>query len=135
MYGLKEAGILTFNQLVQKLAPSRYEPMPFTPGLALVPLHDFGMKYFPLYLTPPCISSMPSRKPTMTSLSTGPENRQYCSLTFDWHYDEGYVNISMPSYVTGAFKKFNHPAPLRPQHASHRKRSRNDGSGGCRCSG
>ena len=33
MYGLKEAGILTFNQLIQKLKPAGYEPMPFTPGL------------------------------------------------------------------------------------------------------
>jgi hypothetical protein len=33
MYGLKEAGILAFNQLVQKLKPAGYEPMSFTPGL------------------------------------------------------------------------------------------------------
>jgi hypothetical protein len=36
-----------------------------------------------------------------------------------WHYDEGYVNISIPGYVTRALKKFNHPAPLRPQHVPH----------------
>ena len=33
LYGLKEAGILAFNQLVKKLAPHGNEPMPFTPGL------------------------------------------------------------------------------------------------------
>jgi hypothetical protein len=33
MYGLKEAAIIAFNQLVQKLAPYGYSPMPFTPGL------------------------------------------------------------------------------------------------------
>jgi hypothetical protein len=33
MYGLKEAGIIAFNQLVKKLVPSGYEPMTFNPGL------------------------------------------------------------------------------------------------------
>jgi hypothetical protein len=55
MYGLKEAGVIAFDQLVQKLDPSGYEPMPFTPGLwhnrrkrttfALC-VDDFGVKYF-----------------------------------------------------------------------------------------
>jgi hypothetical protein len=43
----------------------------------------------------------------------------YCGLALDWHYDEGYINISMPGYVTRALQKFDHPAPLRPQHAPH----------------
>jgi hypothetical protein len=55
MYGLKEAGIIAFNQLVKKLAPSGYEPMPFTPGLwrhrtkrttFVLCVDDFGVKYF-----------------------------------------------------------------------------------------
>jgi hypothetical protein len=55
MYGLKEAGIIAFNQLVQKLAPYGYEPMPFTPGLwrhrtkrttFVLWVDDFGVKYF-----------------------------------------------------------------------------------------
>jgi hypothetical protein len=33
MYGLKEAGILAFEQLVTNLAPHGYKPAPFTPGL------------------------------------------------------------------------------------------------------
>jgi hypothetical protein len=55
MYGLKEAGIIAFNQLVKRLAPSGYEPMPFTPGLwrhrtkrttFVLCVDDFGVKYF-----------------------------------------------------------------------------------------
>ena len=33
MYGLKEAGVVAFDQLVQKLKRFGYEPMPQTPGL------------------------------------------------------------------------------------------------------
>jgi hypothetical protein len=55
MYGLKEAGIIAFNQLVKKLDPHGYEPMPFTPGLwkhrtkrttFVLCVDDFGIKYF-----------------------------------------------------------------------------------------
>jgi hypothetical protein len=55
MHGLKEAGIIAFNQLIKKLAPSGYEPMPFTPGLwwhrtkrttFVLCVEDFGVKYF-----------------------------------------------------------------------------------------
>ena len=33
MYGLKEAGIIAFKQLVHKLEPFGYHPMAHTPGL------------------------------------------------------------------------------------------------------
>ena len=33
MYGLKEAGVIVFDQLVQKLKRFGYKPMPQTPGL------------------------------------------------------------------------------------------------------
>jgi hypothetical protein len=35
----------------------------------------------------------------------------------DWHYADGYVDISMPGYVTRALSKFQHQAPKRSQHA------------------
>jgi hypothetical protein len=53
MYGLKEAAIVTFNQLVTKLAPAGYKPAPFTPGLwrhhtkkttFVLCVDDFGVK-------------------------------------------------------------------------------------------
>jgi hypothetical protein len=43
----------------------------------------------------------------------------YCGLTLDWHYADGYVDISMPGYVTRALSKFQHPAPKWSQHAPH----------------
>lgn len=55
MYGLKEAGIIAFQRLVQHLAPCGYSPMRYTPGLwkhdtlpttVTLSVDDFGMKYF-----------------------------------------------------------------------------------------
>jgi len=123
MYGLKEASILAFNQLVQKLKPAGYEPMPFTPGLwrhrtkrttfALC-VDNFGVKYFSTADATHLIDTVKAHY-DLTVDWTG----KYCGLALDWHYDKGYVDISMPGCVTRALKKFNHPAPLRPQHAPH----------------
>jgi hypothetical protein len=45
------------------------------------------------------------------------DGKLYCGLALDWHYDKGFVDISMPGYVARALKKFDHPTPSRPQHA------------------
>jgi hypothetical protein len=122
MYSLKEAGILAFNQLVQKLKPAGYEPMPFTPGLwrhrtkyttfALC-VDDFGVKYFSTADTTHLIDAVKAHN----GLTINWTGKLYCGLALDWHYNEGYANISMPGYyVTRAL---NHLTPLRPQHAPH----------------
>jgi hypothetical protein len=125
MYGLKEAGIIAFNQLVTKLAPHGYEPMPFTPGLwrhctkrttFVLCVDDFGVKYYSKADAMHLIDALQSDY-NITIDWTG---ALYCGLTLDWHYSEGYVDVSMPGYVYRALAKFNHPPPLRKQHAPHR---------------
>ena len=55
MYGKKEAGVITFAQLVRKLKHFGYKPMPQTPGLwrhtsrktaLTLCVDDFGIQYF-----------------------------------------------------------------------------------------
>ena len=55
MYGLKEAGVIVFYQLFQKLKLFSYEPMPQTPVLWIhtsrkttftLCIDDFGIQYF-----------------------------------------------------------------------------------------
>ena len=55
MYGLKEAGVIAFDQLIQKLKRFGYEPMPQTPGIwkhtsrrttFTLCVDDFGIQYF-----------------------------------------------------------------------------------------
>jgi hypothetical protein len=125
MYGLKEAAIIAFDQLVQKLAPAGYKPLPFTRGLwrhttkpttFVLCVDDFGVKYF----------SKPGAQPLIGAITAHYEltidwsGALYCGLTLDWHYDNGYVDISMPDYVDRALKKFNYPPPSQKQHAPHK---------------
>jgi hypothetical protein len=125
MYGLKEAGILAFNQLVKKLAPHGYEPMPFTPGLwrhrtkrttFVLCVDDFGVKYFSKDDAQHLIDALEADY----QLTTDWTGSLYCGLTLDWHYDKGYVDVSMPGYVPRALKRFAHPIPRRAQHAPHK---------------
>jgi hypothetical protein len=99
--------------------------MPFTPGLwghctkpttFVLCVDDFGVKYFSTADAHHLISVITSNY----ELTTDWPGSLYCGLTLDWHYDKGYVDVSMPGYVGRALKKFNHPAPLRKQHAPHR---------------
>jgi hypothetical protein len=124
MYGLKEAAIIAFNQLVQKLAPYGYEPTPFTPGLwrhrtkkttFVLCVDDFGVKYFSKADALHLIDAIQSHY----KLTIDWSGSLYCGLTLDWHYEEGYVDVSMPGYVKRALAKFNHPTPLKKQHAPH----------------
>ena len=55
IYGLKEAGVISFDQLVRKLKRFGYEPMPQTTGLCkhtsrqttfTLCVDDFGVQYF-----------------------------------------------------------------------------------------
>jgi len=125
MYGLKEAGIIAFNQLVKKLAPAGYEPMPFTPGLwkhrtkqttFVLCVDDFGVKYFSKADAQHLIDAIKENY----ELSIDWEGTLYCGLTLNWQYEKGYVDVSMPGYVERALTKFQHPAPLRAQHAPHK---------------
>jgi hypothetical protein len=43
----------------------------------------------------------------------------YCGLTLDWDYKNRTVDLSMPVYIKAALHKYQHPAPERPEHATH----------------
>jgi hypothetical protein len=124
MYGLKEAAIIAFNQLVTKLAPAGYKPAPFTPGLwrhhtkrttFVLCVDDFGVKCF----SQPHAQHLIDAIKAHYELTIDWSGLLYCDLTLDWHYNQGCVDVSMPGYVNRALTKFNHIPPARKQHAPH----------------
>jgi hypothetical protein len=76
---------------------------------------DFGVKFF----TKPDDLHLVVALHKDCKITTDWDGSLYCGLTLDWHYADGYVDISMPGYVTRALSKFQHPAPKRSQHAPH----------------
>ena len=39
----------------------------------------------------------------------------FCGITFDWQYNNGFVDVSMPGYVQKVLQKFQHKPPKSPQ--------------------
>ena len=42
-----------------------------------------------------------------------------CGLNIDWHYNKGYVDISIPDYIRDALTRLNHEFPARNQFIPH----------------
>ena len=124
MYGLKQAALLAYNHLKQSLASSGYAPIVGTAGLwahatratkFCLCVDDFGIKYFSKDDADHLLASL-SKHYQYTTDWTG---TNYCGLTLDWHYQQGYVDISMPAYVKNSLKRFNHSPSKSPQYSPH----------------
>eukprot|EP00804_Cyclotella_cryptica_P000710 CCRYP_000992-RB/>CCRYP_000992-RB protein AED:0.38 eAED:0.38 QI:0/0/0/1/0/0/2/0/263 len=115
-YGLPQAGILANKLLKQRLSTDGYFELPHTPGLfkhisrpvqfSLV-VDDFGIKYTGQEHLDHLIQSIRKHYDVKVD-HTG---SLYCGITLDWHYEEKYLDISMPGYVTKQLTKYNHPHP------------------------
>ena len=125
MYGLKQAALLAYQKLVTNLAPHGYHPCKYSIGLwyhdtkptkFCLCVDDFGVKYFSKDDANHLLTSLRSSGFTV---STDWAGKNYCGLTFDWNYEKGYVDISMPNYVKEALHKFGHVSK-KNCHAPHR---------------
>ena len=43
----------------------------------------------------------------------------YCKLTLEWNYQNGYVDISMPGYLQKTLEVLQHIPKLSPQYSPH----------------
>ena len=76
-------------------------------------MDDFGVKYVGKENAEHLIRTI---KQAGYELSEDWAGTLYCGITLDWHYEEGYVEISMPHYVERVLLRFKHDMPKRPQH-------------------
>jgi hypothetical protein len=124
MYGLPQAGILTSKRLTKHLATFGCYPANQTPGLwrhktrpitfSLV-VDDFGVKYVGRCHAEHLVAALEALYPVTTDW----KSQLYCGLTLHWDYVARIVDLSMPGYIPATLHKFQHPAPLRPQHLPH----------------
>ena len=124
MYGLKQVALLAFNFLKENLKPFGYEPIPHTDGLQkhktrpitfCLCVDDFGIKYFGTKDVEHLISALSHNY----KLSTDWEGKNFCGLTFDWHYDAEFVDFSMPEYLPKLFQKLNYSSLTKPQYSPY----------------
>ena len=48
------------------------------------------------------------------------KGKNYCGLNFDWHYDDGYIDVSMPEYIPDSLKRLKHVPKTYPQNSPHK---------------
>ena len=116
MYGLKQAAVLAYNNLVSNLEKHEYYPIPHTVGMwkhrtrnitFCLCVDDFGVKYYDKNDAHHLIQSL--NQSYITAVDW--EGRNFCGLNLDWHYKDGFVDISMDNYVQKVLTKFQHPTP------------------------
>ena len=122
MYGLPQAEILANKLLKKRLAIQGYHEQPHTPGSFKhnsrpvwfnLAVDNFGIKYIGKNNLQHLYDSL--RKETYDIVEDRVGNL-YCGINLTWHYNKGYVDLSMPKYVMKQLTIYAHPAPVKPQH-------------------
>ena len=104
MYGLKQAAILAYERLKVTLQQFGYHPVIGTVGLwkhmtrpiqFCLCVDDFGVKYYNRKDVVQLLQAIGK----LYKYTTDWTGTKYCGMTFDWDYDNKYVDVSMPGYV------------------------------------
>ena len=124
MYGLPQSGILANKLLKERLAKDGYFELPHTPGLFkhesrpvwfTLTVDDFGIKYIGKEHALHLIATLKKHY----EVEIDWEGSLYCGISLDWHYSEGYLDISMPKYVGKQLARYAQPPPKRPHHCPY----------------
>ena len=104
MYGLKQDYILSWDNLVSYLAKHGYHPIKHTTGMwehetrrtkLCLCVDDFGIKSFSDADSNHLLDSLKQHY----TVTVDHQGTNFCGLTIDWNYKEGYADISMPHYT------------------------------------
>ena len=133
MYRLPQTGILANKLLTKRLAPHGYYQCRHTPGLwqhkwrpvmfSLV-VDNFGIKYVGKRHADHLIACIEQHYTFLKDW----EGKLYCSITLDWDYKNGTVDLSMSGYIEAALHRFQHKWNGRAQHAPHKWNKPNYGA-------
>ena len=113
MYGLKQAVILAYKQIKERLNKEGYAPIIGTTGLwkhatrkivIALCVDDFGLEYF----NKEDVEHLTATLGKYYKISTDWEGKNCCGLTLDWSYKKVFVDMSMPGYVKKALEKYQH---------------------------
>ena len=124
MYGLKQAAILAYQQLCQRLKGAGYYPVLGSAGIFAhqtrqtkfcLCVDDFGIKYYSKADLDHLLKTLGQHYQYSVDI-TGTD---FCGLHYVWNYAERYVDVSLPLYIQKALKRFNHKPKNGPQYAPH----------------
>ena len=111
MYGLQQAAVLAYNNLINNLKADGYTLIKHMDSY----WKTFQISYSILFMCGLFWNTMFQQ--TRFKLSNSTLQKYYkicteysgtnhCGLTMEWNYIDGYVDVSMPGYVKKVLKKF-----------------------------
>ena len=124
MYGLKQAAILVYEKLSERLQAAGYRPIIASTGMwkhktrqtiFFLYVDDFGVKYFSDSDANHLLQALGKDYQYTVDWS----GRNFCGLTFDWNYKDEYVDVSMLEYASDALKKLKYDKKPRHQCSPH----------------
>ena len=124
MYGLKEAAVLAYDQLAGFLNSYGYHHVPGTSGLwthtpkktaFCLCIDDIALKYHSAHDFEHFLQAIGNHY----KYHIDPHGSHYMGLTLNWNYEQGFVDVSMPGYITKLLKRLQHPAPSKPEYSPH----------------
>ena len=78
-------------------------------------MDDFGIEYY----NKEDVEHLLDKIGKIYNCTTDWEGKNYCGFTLDWHYDKGYVDISMPNYIIKALHHLQYKPSTYPQYSPH----------------
>lgn len=124
MYGLKEAAILTYDQLAGFLDTYGYHHVQGTAGLwkhttkqtdFCLCIDDITLKYYSEADLKYFITAFKNHYDYHIDHS----GSNYIGLTLKWNYKQGWADVSMPIYIPNILQRLKHPIPSKPQFFPH----------------
>jgi hypothetical protein len=124
MYGLPQAGRLSYIKLIKHLAADGYIPTGHTPGLFRhitrpttfnLVVDDFGVKVVGQIHAEHLITTLKKHY----NITIDRDGTIFCGLHLKWDYDKRTVDLAIPNYVSNARTLLHHPFPTKPQHSPH----------------
>ena len=113
MYGLKQAGIITNQELVKHMAPFEYYPVKHTPGprvhnskktLFNLVVENFCVQYFSTEDADHFLNALRSKY----FITVDMETTVYIGIKLVWDCVHRTFTFSIPSYVNKALHRFQH---------------------------
>ena len=124
MYGLKQATVLTYKNLITNLKDFGYSPGKNITGIwthktrrttFCLYVDDFGVKFFNKSDADHLLSSLQQNYEYTVDWS----GEIFCGLTIVWNYNKEYADISMPKYIPEILSRFKYKQPSKLQFSPH----------------
>lgn len=83
--------------------------------ILLICVDDFGVKYYSQEDLHHFLQTLQYKYKITTDMA----GKNFCGMTFDWNYKDGFVDVLMPNYVERSLARLQYKTTKHPQYSPH----------------